>query len=340
MSRLILPGDPRFMRERTPPKAPFGARLQGRLHWQLVGRDGKVKQEGEQSNLVLDSGLDHVASYSIVTNGGAGVARYAAVGTGSTAPATSQTGLDSEIARTSTLGVVSYPGVTTETANGVFEHKIDREFGFAEANGNLTEWGFSPGSAGTSLFCRELFRDGSNNPITVTKTSSEKLRLTYTLTITFTPVTAQAANFTITDLGAKVGTFCVAKSSASLVHNLPEFFSRYMRALVGTGTDTIRCAYTSSRLSPSYAIGLVTPSSYATPTFSAFVSGTWERTISFTADTGSWNATNYSWTLAGAEAGGTIRVQGYVFSFDVGEQFVKDNLHTLSVDLFTITWSR
>src|SRR5690606_2139551 len=103
------------------------------------------------------------------------IIRYAAVGTNSGAPAVSDTGLGSEVARTDTtfaLNTIARPG------DGVYQLTRFIEFDYEEANGVLTEWGFSGvASDGSNLFNRALFTDGGGSPDAITKTDEEKLRL-------------------------------------------------------------------------------------------------------------------------------------------------------------------
>src|SRR5690606_19968859 len=83
--------------------------------------------------------------------------RYAAVGTDSSTPANSDTGLGSELARTDTTFATE---TITRPSPGVYQLTRFIEFDYSVANGNLTEWGFSSSaSAGSNLFNRALFTD-------------------------------------------------------------------------------------------------------------------------------------------------------------------------------------
>ncbi len=115
---IIVPGKeivvPRIVvRPLLPPPPQFGARLQPQhLHWQVgrykerltsgpggLGR-GKVwvvEREAEQHNLILNQTYD-----SLMAQYGFLVGIWAAVGTGSTPPAATQTSLVNEVARTQT----------------------------------------------------------------------------------------------------------------------------------------------------------------------------------------------------------------------------------------------
>jgi hypothetical protein len=65
-----------------------------------------------------------------------------------------------------------------------------RSFDYAQANGNLTEFGGShSGNSADGTHTRELFRDSGGNPIVITKTSNERLAIFYHFEVTLTPTT-------------------------------------------------------------------------------------------------------------------------------------------------------
>src|SRR5690606_20031976 len=97
------------VRERRPPPARVAASMKGWIEWRLINRAGKEVRGGKGPNLILDQGLDQVATQqlrietiSIPTGGGFPIIGYCAVGTDSSSPATSQTALGAEVARTAT----------------------------------------------------------------------------------------------------------------------------------------------------------------------------------------------------------------------------------------------
>jgi len=129
-------------------------------------------------NTILDVGLDALVNYPLSTSeaGAGGILQYANVGTDSTAPSTSQTGLLSFLASTRT----DYGDVTTgyQTSGPVFKwiQKI-YEFSVGSCTGNLTEVGLSRDS-NSNYFNRQLFRDSNGDPTTITVLSDEGLRVT------------------------------------------------------------------------------------------------------------------------------------------------------------------
>lgn len=135
---------------------------------QTFNATGKVVYDGPWfNNLVLDCGLDLLADYQF-----GDIHDVVNVGTGSSSPTVTQTGLDTFVASAGGSGSYSYQ--TTNPAYG----KLSRiyEFGLGVAEGNLTEVGLSR-STNADYFNRQLFRDGVGDPTTITVLSDEGLRI-------------------------------------------------------------------------------------------------------------------------------------------------------------------
>lgn len=161
--------------------------VRGWIEAKLINREGKVVHEHTQSNLILDRGLDFIMAWLYVYN----MLSYIAVGTGSTAPNPTQTALANEIARTNaTLGLGE--GLWgTVLGDGHYRLSRTRAFDYNQANGNLTEFGGSDSSSpGAGVLTRELFRDANGNPIVITKTSNERLVITYHIEVKLSPTVA------------------------------------------------------------------------------------------------------------------------------------------------------
>lgn len=171
------------------------ARVRGFLHFELIDRAGKVRQSGTSDNLILDSGLNY-----IMATGLDNLCSYLAVGTGSTAPAANQTALVAEIARTNqNLSLTSGTG-DTRLGPGRFQRVFGVAFDYAQANGNLTEFGGGASSSGT-LNTRALFKDANGNPIVISKTSDTRLVIYYTIEIQINPVIETAGIVDISGIG-------------------------------------------------------------------------------------------------------------------------------------------
>lgn len=133
----------------------------------------------EWDNLILDNGLTQIAAYTW-----AQAFRYCAVGTGNSTPTASQQALDAEAARTANYLTGTGNCGTTNPAQNVWVHKRTFDFPLGALNGTYAEVGFSPvSSPGPNLFSRSLIQS-SGVPTAVTVTSSQQLRVIYTLTVT------------------------------------------------------------------------------------------------------------------------------------------------------------
>lgn len=368
---IIIPGKgivvPRIVvRPLLPPPPQLGARLQPQhLHWQVgrykerltsgpggLGR-GKVwvvEKEAEQHNLILDQTYDSL----IAQHGFFALVSYAVVGTGSTPPASTQTGLVSEAARTNVD-----PGGSSisEPTAGQVDIVAVREFSEAQVGGrNLTEWGFSPvSSAGNNLICRELFRDGLGNPVVLTLASDQRLRLIYKLRLTYTPAigTYQDVSININNLGTKTGKFFLSKYDASYssglghIYLLDELAKWYVYAgggVWGVFSSVVNVA--------------TTPSATATagnPSDSPFYAGNSRQNINSLGTTlitrgrkvnprtflnTEANITWYGIKLFRIyQPGSTNVVIGQaILAFNSGQEFTKSDLYKLRIDEWTLTW--
>lgn len=153
-------------------------------------KTGIIKQYLHFKNLITDAGLDRLG-----TNVGldvivfaAGGGNFCGVGTGSTAPANTDTTLVSEVGTPATDRSSSNGGIsnTYSYVSGPPDyHRGVRTFLFTETqgNGNLTEIGIFSANTGGTMWMRQLLKDGGGTPTTVVKTSSEQLRVTYELRI-------------------------------------------------------------------------------------------------------------------------------------------------------------
>jgi hypothetical protein len=163
---------------------------------------GHVKRTLEFENLITDIGLNYVGSTGIIGYSFANELLYACgCGTGSTTPAVTDTGLVAEITpassnRSTTVGSgadgESYVGGPPE----YYQYTHVREFTVSQANGNLTEIGFFTATTSGTMWMRQLFKDGTGTPTTIVKTSSDILRVTYTLRV-YPPASDATGTITI-----------------------------------------------------------------------------------------------------------------------------------------------
>lgn len=159
------------------PLAVASAGVRGRFSVELVhAASGLIKRRLDFDNLVTDAGLDYIAA----KNGFSSAVTFVAVGTGSSAPAYSDTTLNAEITRTSNNGGFSETSGSVGSGDNLEYWWWRRTYLFteSEANGNLSEIGIFS-QDGATLWARQLFTDEAGNPTTITKTNEDQLRIVY-----------------------------------------------------------------------------------------------------------------------------------------------------------------
>lgn len=183
--------------------------LAGQFRLVVRGPDGDIRRDtGWFDNLILDSGLNRWGTGAV--SGGA------AIGTGTSTPVATQTGLDAQTAYTTTQTANTYGNSGSSPYYGTYF--ITYTFALGALNGNYTEVGIGWAS-GANMFSRALIVDGSGTPTTLTVTSAEQLSVSYTLRgyvpttdVVTTPtiggvsttVTTRAANASTTGWGAEM----------------------------------------------------------------------------------------------------------------------------------------
>jgi hypothetical protein len=323
-----------------------------------LGR-GKVwvpELEGEQHNLILTQTYDSlIAQYGFLD-----MVRYAAVGTGSTPPSPSQTGLANEVRRTLNLATgYSYYYIPTRVANGVADILAAREFTEAEVGGlNLTEWGFGPRPAtGTGsdsrLAVRELFRDGNGNPIVLTLATDQRLRLFYKMRLTVGPVTPQNASINIDGIGVRTGKLVMRKNVTANADPFnrwrepqssdPSYSSDF--GDIATLDGFARQASFGGEGHIIHVVSGVDPYTYYNNT--AGFTGNLYKAIAYQSYVANsrqresqpvvWLSSEANTTIYGIGIGEN-RYTPLLLIFDPGQQFTKSNLYKLQIDAWKLTW--
>jgi hypothetical protein len=140
-------------------------KAKGRLNIVLKDENGNIKDQREVDNLVVDSGLDYIASR--MKDATATAMSHMALGSGDTAAAAGDTDLES------ILGSREALDSTTVTDNTI---QYVASFEAGDATGAVTEAGiFNASSAGTML-CRTVFS-------VVNKGANDTLSITWTITL-------------------------------------------------------------------------------------------------------------------------------------------------------------
>jgi hypothetical protein len=140
-------------------------KLKGRVGIVLKDKDGNVKETREIDNLVVDAGLDYIASRMEGTS--SNVMSHMALGSGTTAAAAGDTDLES------ILGSRELLDSTTVTDNAV---QYIASFEAGDGTGAVTECGLFNASTGGSMLCRTVFS-------VVNKLDDDSMSITWTVTI-------------------------------------------------------------------------------------------------------------------------------------------------------------
>jgi len=140
-------------------------KLKGRVGIVLKDKDGNVKETREVDNLVVNTGLDYIASR--MKDASATAMTHMALGTNSTAAAAGQTALSAQAGSREALDS------TTVTSNQIV---YVASFEAGDATGNIVEAGIFNASSGGTMLCRTVF--GS-----VAKQADDSMTVTWTVTI-------------------------------------------------------------------------------------------------------------------------------------------------------------
>jgi len=380
--RIIVPRI--VVRPILPPPLEIGARIRSQwLHWQVgryreklsfgPGGEGKARiwvpeREGEQHNLILTQFYDLlIPQYGFI-----GPSRFAALGTGSTTPDPSQTQLVNEIGtsgsprRTSFVPAGESNEIEALATPG--EYNIRRVFEFTEAQVgglNLTEWGFSPvNTYNGPLMTRELFRDGSGNPVVLTLDTDQRLRLIYRYKVTVSPTSPQNVSVNIGGDGPGIrtakflltGMFSTSDSGYFEVDYFGIILSSLNSAYRQRRGDLLvvdalaRGGYTGG-------LGTVGFSSNAAPltyihTQETLGTNNPNKNLSYNPPSGRsrqvsvlLQTTEHVITIKSVILNGNLRTNGFSRTsptinlvFDNGQEFAKDNLHKLLIAYWQVTW--
>jgi len=381
--RIVIPRI--VVRPILPPPLEIGARIRPQwLHWQVgryreklsfgPGGKGKAKiwvpeKEGEQHNMILNQFYDVlIPQYGFI-----GSSQYAAVGTGSTAPDPSQTQLANEIGTSSsprrTNSVPTGESNEIEALATYGEYNIRRVLEFTEAQVgglNLTEWGFSPVSSYNGpLMTRELFRDGSGNPVVLTLATDQRLRLIYRYKVTVSPTSPQDVSVNIGGDGPGIRTAKFLLTGIFSTRSSTGYGTvNYFGVPLSSANSTYRqrrgdllVADVLARGGQTGGLGGVAFSTNAVPL--TYIHGSDDigtnnpnKNLSYNSPVGrSRNAsvllqvTEHVITIKSVILNGNINYDSYNYVaatgnlvFDNGQEFTKDNLHKLLIAYWQVTW--
>ena len=143
-------------------------KLSGQLNIVVKGKDGKVKEERTEKNLVVSAGLTFIASR--MKDATASAMSHMGLGSGTTTEAASQTDL------TTLLGSREALDSTTASSNTIV---YVASFEAGDATGAVTEAGIFNAASSGSMLCRTKFN-------VVNKAADDTMNVTWTITLSAT----------------------------------------------------------------------------------------------------------------------------------------------------------
>jgi hypothetical protein len=139
----------------------------GELKIVVTDKNGKVKEERTEKNLVVTTGLVYIAARMTDTNSPTDMS-HMAVGTNNTAAAAGNTALGAEVARVALTGGEGAPSTNTIVYTASFPA--------GTGTGALTEAAVLNASSSGTMLCRTVFS-------TVNKGADDSVTITWTVTI-------------------------------------------------------------------------------------------------------------------------------------------------------------
>lgn len=140
-------------------------KLRGEVDIVVLDQLGNIKDQRHINNLVVNAGLDFIASR--MTGTSKNVMSHMAVGTNNTAPAAGDTDLASALGSRKALQSI------TVTSNTI---KYVAAFEAGESTGDIFEAGIFNGATGGDMLCRSVFSE-------VTKDANDIMGITWTITV-------------------------------------------------------------------------------------------------------------------------------------------------------------
>lgn len=303
-------------------------KVQGAFQIKKIKKNGDIEQTPWFNNVVLDQGLDAMAT--------TGWSNGVAVGTSNTTPIPTQTSLVSEIARTTTLqGVQSRDAYQLDEATWV--HSIIKTYRFplGVAAGNLSEVGILCGQGGNvKLWNRALIRDINGNPTTITVLPDEILDITFEIKA-YVSTADSSGSFNLLDKnGMLISTINYTARPANI--NQPHNVGVGMNVMNAQSFNYAE-GYTLASLTG--ATGIINGNPVGTfrntsGNFAIAVYNTGSHKLKFTI-----NAEVDKMNVATGLSG--LFVQGVLSSFQIvfDQPIVKNNTQTFSLD-YEISWGR
>ncbi len=135
------------------------------VHVELFGPDGKLKEERWVHNLVVNTGLAHIAD-QLSASPGQGAMSHMAIGTGSTAAAAGDTALGTEVDRNA---------LTSRTDSGAVVTYVGNWAAGDGTNAALREAGIFNAASNGTMLARVVYAN-------IDKQAADTLQITWTVT--------------------------------------------------------------------------------------------------------------------------------------------------------------
>ena len=270
----------------------------------------------EADNLILNQGLDYLGAGT--TNWGS-LGAYCVLGSGTTTPATSQTGLDSEIVRTNNLLT---SGTSTTDTVGTRTRALQRTYDFPAEMSEKTyaELGLShTATTGNNLSTRALIDGG-----TVAVATGQQARVVYIVSITL------GGNVVATPTSTTGWTAGLQGTSAHCTFNGLPSIASFGDVTTGAEGES-KLALCASTTIPAFGTAFTpgTSAQASTSGLNAYTTGTYKRTRwaqwALASGVGTWRSLMVSTATAS---------KNYAWCWMFDNAQTKDNEHVL-----TITWS-
>jgi hypothetical protein len=274
-------------------------------------------------NLIVDAGLDFIGSTGTTLT----CMNNAQMGTGGTAPATTDTGLQTPIG---TRVSKDFASNASGPAFAYWQETLQFTFLEANANGNLAEIGLFSSTSGGTMWTRQVLKDGTGTPTTITKTSAERLQVTYNVRL-YSPTADVTGNVTIsgTVYAYTVRAANINQSGAWGAFPLTGYFAggscgAYLTEsnVLGTTSGNIAGPQDGNTIQTSTSIGAYTP-------------GSFNRQHTYFWDT---NRGNFTTGVGGVLYGGT-NANAFMFQCSFGTQIPKTALKQLTI-VALLSWGR
>jgi hypothetical protein len=249
----------------------------------VIKRNGEEIDTGWFKNLILNQGLDQLGTDGNVLIG------YARVGTGTTAPAVTDTVLQAQVAASN-----AGPSNTTIVNSGApnYTTLTTYEYTFTQGAviGNISEVGVGWATTGATLFSRALIVDNVGTPTTITLTAVDQLTIYYRLnasqpiTDTTTAVTISSVSYPYTIRTAQAASFCNVNATFYYGYGFTKLPSSGVvlygnNAALGAITGTLSGTIIANSSNPGFTF-----------TYPAYTPGTYYRDSTFSVAVGTGNA--------------------------------------------------